>query len=68
MNGGVTLKGMHGGVEMQIEEGYRGTQSKAGRFGQAWNTGAQMVADSFEARQAGEKLKDKKGARAILWR
>ena len=43
------------------KEAIRGAQSKAGQFGQAQNTEAQTVPDGFEARQAGEKLKDKKG-------
>ena len=44
------------------------TQNEADRFRRAQNTEAEMVADSFEARQTDGRLADEKGARAILWR
>ena len=43
------------------------TWNEADRFGRAQNTEAEVMADSFEARQADGRLADEKGgARAIL--
>ena len=45
----------------KLRETIRDAQSKAGRFRWAWNTKVETVADDLEAKQADERLTDKKG-------